>query len=185
MPTERVAGALFHRPEILADAGPEQEEPSATRELLELLAWACENQVISAADCAPAALPGRRGRPGRDPQPRPRLRRPAQQQGVQPGRTAGRGVRGGRPSPRLAQLRALAAAVPRSSAMTNERNRDRSHLTTHRRLEVVKPMTNTQDDGERRTPEKIAELFAIAARSRRSSSSPAASPSCTKSRPPR
>ncbi len=50
MPTERVAGALFHRPEILADAGPEQEEPSATEELLELLAWACENQVISPAD---------------------------------------------------------------------------------------------------------------------------------------
>ena len=50
MPTERVAGALFHRPEILADAGPEQEEPSATEELLELLAWACEHQVISAAD---------------------------------------------------------------------------------------------------------------------------------------
>ena len=50
MPTERVTGALFHRPEILADAGPEQEEPSATEELLELLAWACENQVISAAD---------------------------------------------------------------------------------------------------------------------------------------
>ena len=51
MPTERVAGALFHRPEILADAGPEQEEPSATEELLELLAWACDNQVISPADC--------------------------------------------------------------------------------------------------------------------------------------
>jgi hypothetical protein len=50
MPTERSAAALFHRPEILADAGPEQEEPSATEELLELLAWACENQVISAAD---------------------------------------------------------------------------------------------------------------------------------------
>ncbi|MBZ5733556.1 hypothetical protein K8Z61_03520 [Nocardioides sp. TRM66260-LWL] len=48
--TEPVAGALRHRPEILADAGPEQEEPSATEELLELLAWACENQVISAAD---------------------------------------------------------------------------------------------------------------------------------------
>ena len=41
------AGALIHRPEILADAGPEQEEPSATEELLELLAWACEHQVIS------------------------------------------------------------------------------------------------------------------------------------------
>ena len=37
-------------PEILADAGPEQEEPSATEELLELLAWACDNKVISPAD---------------------------------------------------------------------------------------------------------------------------------------
>lgn len=44
------ASALFRRPEILAAAGPEQEEPSATEELLKLLAWACENQVISAAD---------------------------------------------------------------------------------------------------------------------------------------
>ena len=50
MPTERVAGALFHRPEILADAGPEQEEPSATEELLELLTWACDHKVISPAD---------------------------------------------------------------------------------------------------------------------------------------
>jgi hypothetical protein len=49
--------------------------------------------------------------------------------------------------------------------MTNERNRDRSHRpTTHRRLEVVKPMTNTQDDRESRTPEQVAELFAIAGR---------------------
>lgn len=48
--------------------------------------------------------------------------------------------------------------------MTNERNRDRSHRpTTHRRLEVVKPMTNTHD-GETRTPEQVAELFAIAGR---------------------
>ncbi|MFJ9314201.1 hypothetical protein ACIRN4_08430 [Pimelobacter simplex] len=50
MPTERATGALFHRPEILADAGPEQEEPTATEELLELLAWACDHQVISPAD---------------------------------------------------------------------------------------------------------------------------------------
>ena len=50
MPTERVAGALFHRPEILADAGPEQEEPTATEELLELLAWACDHEVIGPAD---------------------------------------------------------------------------------------------------------------------------------------
>ena len=51
MPTERVAGALFHRPEILADDRTRaEEEPSATEELLELLAWACERQVISAAD---------------------------------------------------------------------------------------------------------------------------------------
>jgi hypothetical protein len=50
MPTERVAGAQFHRPEILADAGPEQAEPSATEELLELLAWACDHKVISPAD---------------------------------------------------------------------------------------------------------------------------------------
>ena len=47
MPTERVAGALFNRSDILADAGPEQEESSATEELLELLGWACS--VVS--DC--------------------------------------------------------------------------------------------------------------------------------------
>ena len=47
--------------------------------------------------------------------------------------------------------------------MTNERNRDAHRPTTHRRLEVVKPMTNTHD-GETRTPEQIAELFAIAGR---------------------
>jgi|GEM_PF-421930 len=50
MRTERVTAASFRRPEMLADAGPEQEEPSATEELLELLAWACEHQVISSAD---------------------------------------------------------------------------------------------------------------------------------------
>lgn len=51
MPTGRVAGALFHRPEILADkSGPDHDEPSATEELLELLAWACERKVISDAD---------------------------------------------------------------------------------------------------------------------------------------
>ncbi|GAB2863543.1 hypothetical protein [Nocardioides pacificus] len=47
--SERV-GALSDRGEILVDAGPEQEEPSATEELLELLAWACEHQIISPAD---------------------------------------------------------------------------------------------------------------------------------------
>lgn len=48
--------------------------------------------------------------------------------------------------------------------MTNKPGSDRSHRpTTHRRLEVVKPMTNTHD-GEPRTPEQIAELFAIAGR---------------------
>jgi hypothetical protein len=50
MLTERVAGALFHRPEILADAGSEQREPSAIEELLDLLAWACDHRVISPAD---------------------------------------------------------------------------------------------------------------------------------------
>lgn len=51
MPTGRVAGALFHRPEILAEkSGPDHDEPSATEELLELLAWACERRVISDAD---------------------------------------------------------------------------------------------------------------------------------------
>ena len=48
--------------------------------------------------------------------------------------------------------------------MTNKPGSDRSrHPATHRRLEVVKPMTNTHD-GETRTPEQIAELFAIAGR---------------------
>lgn len=48
--------------------------------------------------------------------------------------------------------------------MTNERTSDRSRRpATHRRLEVVKPMTNTHD-GETRTPKQIAELFAIAGR---------------------
>ena len=50
MPTQRVTGASFRWPEILAHPGPEQDEPSATEELLELLAWACDHQVISAAD---------------------------------------------------------------------------------------------------------------------------------------
>ena len=49
MPTERVAAAVFHRYELL-DGGPEQEESSATDELLELLAWACDRKVISPAD---------------------------------------------------------------------------------------------------------------------------------------
>ncbi len=48
--------------------------------------------------------------------------------------------------------------------MTNEPGSDRPHHpATHRRLEVVKSMTNTHD-GETRTPEQIAELFAIAGR---------------------
>jgi len=51
LPAERFAGALFHRPEILADpSGPDKEELSAADELLELLAWACEHSVISTAD---------------------------------------------------------------------------------------------------------------------------------------
>lgn len=49
--------------------------------------------------------------------------------------------------------------------MANERRGDRSRRpTTRRRLEVVKPMTDTQYGGERRTPEQIAELFTIAGR---------------------
>ena len=48
--------------------------------------------------------------------------------------------------------------------MTNKPGSDRSrHPATHRRLEVVKPVTNTHD-GETRTPEQVAELFAIAGR---------------------
>ena len=48
--------------------------------------------------------------------------------------------------------------------MTNTPGSDRSNRpATHRRLEVVKPMTNTHD-GETRTPEQVAELFAIAGR---------------------
>ena len=48
--------------------------------------------------------------------------------------------------------------------MTNERPSDRSRRpSVHRRLEVVKPMTNTQDGGPR-TPEEIAELFTVAGR---------------------
>ena len=48
--------------------------------------------------------------------------------------------------------------------MTNRPGSDRSRRpATHRRLEVVKPMTNTRD-GDTRTPEQIAELFAIAGR---------------------
>ena len=49
--TPRVTGALRHRPEILAhQPGPDHHEPSAAEELLELLTWACEHQVISDAD---------------------------------------------------------------------------------------------------------------------------------------
>ncbi len=51
MPIERVASALFHRPETLVDkSGPDSEEPPAAEELRELLAWACEHSVISTAD---------------------------------------------------------------------------------------------------------------------------------------
>jgi len=51
VPTERVAGALSHRPELLTyRCGADHEEPSAAAELLELLAWACEHNVISSAD---------------------------------------------------------------------------------------------------------------------------------------
>ena len=49
--TGRVAGVLLHHPLILADRSSlEREDPSAAAELLELLAWACEHSVISAAD---------------------------------------------------------------------------------------------------------------------------------------
>ena len=48
--------------------------------------------------------------------------------------------------------------------MTNRPAGDRSrHPATHRRLEVVKRITNMHDD-ETRTPEQIAELFAVAGR---------------------
>ena len=51
MPTERVASALFHRTGLLADRSqPDEVEPTPKEELLELLAWACEHQVISVAD---------------------------------------------------------------------------------------------------------------------------------------
>ena len=52
MPTERVAGALFHRPEILADRSEPRPRGAVgqAEELLEMLAWACEHSVISAAD---------------------------------------------------------------------------------------------------------------------------------------
>ena len=50
-PAERFAGALFHRPDILAaPPDPDRAEPSAVAELLELLTWACEHNVISASD---------------------------------------------------------------------------------------------------------------------------------------
>lgn len=71
--------------------------------------------------------------------------------------------------------------------MTNKPGSDRSHRpATHRRLEVVKPMTNTHD-GETRTPEQIAEyLFAIAGREIEAIEQlTARPPACTKSRPPR
>lgn len=49
--------------------------------------------------------------------------------------------------------------------MANECRGDRSRrLTKPRRLEVVKPMTDTQHGGDSRTPEQIAELFTIAGR---------------------
>lgn len=48
--------------------------------------------------------------------------------------------------------------------MTNQPGSDRPRYpATQRRLEVVKPMTNTHD-GETHTPKQIAELFAIARR---------------------
>ncbi|RHW28290.1 hypothetical protein D0Z08_04755 [Nocardioides immobilis] len=50
-PTERVAAAAFHRPLLLAvESGEVATEPSADVELLELLTWACDTEVISRAD---------------------------------------------------------------------------------------------------------------------------------------
>lgn len=48
-PSVRASGALAHEPGTLA-SGKGEEELSAAAELLELLAWACENDVISEAD---------------------------------------------------------------------------------------------------------------------------------------
>ena len=92
MPTERVVGALFHRPEILADAGPEQEEPSATEELLELLAWACDHKVISPADRYLLLCLVEEADRVETRKAGARVRRPAQQRGVQPGRAPHRGL---------------------------------------------------------------------------------------------
>lgn len=51
MPTERVSEALHHRPGMLADPLVHDEpEPTPAEELLELLAWACEHQVITESD---------------------------------------------------------------------------------------------------------------------------------------
>ncbi|ANH40556.1 hypothetical protein I601_4161 [Nocardioides dokdonensis FR1436] len=163
MPTERVAGALFHRPEILADAGPEQEEPSATEELLELLAWACDHKVSPADRYLLLCLV--------EEADRVETRRLARGYGgllSNEVSSRSRPASGSLRRPSVATALAPCAPSPRpprgSSAMTNKPGSDRSrHPATHRRLEVVKPMTNTHD-GETRKPEQIAELFAIAGR---------------------
>lgn len=49
-PSERSTGTLGHEPGILADLREGAEELSPAAELLDLLAWACENDVISKAD---------------------------------------------------------------------------------------------------------------------------------------
>ena len=68
---------------MLADAEPEQEEPSAAEELLELLGVGLRARGDQPRGPVPAAVPGRGGRPSRDPQAGARLRRPARQRGVQ------------------------------------------------------------------------------------------------------
>jgi hypothetical protein len=47
---EQSTRAIGYRPLLLAESGHDDEPPTATDELLDVLAWACEKQVISPAD---------------------------------------------------------------------------------------------------------------------------------------
>lgn len=49
-PSERGASALGHQPQALAASDPAEPDTTPAEELLELLTWACEQDVISEAD---------------------------------------------------------------------------------------------------------------------------------------
>ena len=171
MPTERDAGALFQPPRASSPTqpGPWREEPSAAEELRELLAWACEAGVISAADrylllCLVEEADRVEVARKRDPRPATAARRTARQRAVAAGSPRGSGSR--RP-PSVATPRAACVPSPRQprggSAMTNDRQGARSTHLGDGGGDAHDQDQTYERDGPR-SPEEIAELFTIAGR---------------------